>query len=471
MPNKLKASFGLTATFVVFAQISHALSLEDTILYVLETNPEITAAEANKQAIEFELDQAESFYYPRFELEAWAGSSLNNGTTLSDITSSDSALSGYSVTGRISQTLWDGGERRAEVARQALRIDAAALRVMERAEVLSLEAIRLYADVLRSQELVRLARENLDYHREVYARLENAHASGVVPIGDLQQAQERVFLAEDTLFEFELGANDIEAFFIEVVGVAPTNLQPMGPYSGARPSSLDQALSVARQKNPTIKFSQADVAAAESLAQVARSSRMPKLNLEADLIHGENLNGFEGRTEDARLGLMLRYEFQGNRKSAREQEQIRRVSEARSNLLRQSRRVEREVRQAWRNLETLQERVAAVSQQARLSRELRATYEEEYQVGVRSLLDILNTQSALFQAEARLVNQRSLQRYIGFKLLATMGVLLPTLKIEPPKDSKVYAQEAKNIPDSEISEVEGRSDARSLTEWRKSLDK
>ncbi len=42
-----------------------ALTLQEAILYVLETNPEIEAAEADKQAIEFELKQARNQTCPR----------------------------------------------------------------------------------------------------------------------------------------------------------------------------------------------------------------------------------------------------------------------------------------------------------------------------------------------------------------------------------------------------------------------
>ncbi len=460
----------VTGLTIIFCGPCHALSLEDTVLYVLETNPEITAAESNKQAIEFELDQAQSFFYPRLEFEGWAGASVNNGSTLSDVTAADSAITGYSVLGRITQTLLDGGERRAEIDRQAYRVDAAAFRVLERSEVLSLEAIRLYADVLRTRELVHLARGNLSYHRTVRDRLDNAYRNGVVPIGDLQQAEERVFLAQETLLTFQLGSADVDALFLEVVGVAPSSLNSMPGPGRAMPASLDQALSVARQKNPTILFAKADVGAAEALLRVVSAARSPDLNIEADAIYGENLNGFEGRTSDARIGLVLRYEFQGNRKKAAREEHVRRVSEARAHLLTQTRLVEREVRQTWTNMTTVRQRVHTVSELARLARDLRATYEEEYRVGGRSLLDILNTQNALFQAEVNLVNQRSLERYVGYRLLAAAGVLLQTLNIPVPEDARPYAGESRGVPGLQFENADSRNTAASFRDWRKSLD-
>ena len=260
---------------------ANALSLEDTILFVLETNPEITAAEANKQAIEFELQQARSFWAPRFEIDAFAGSSINDGNTTPDLSSAQGWIGGYELGIRMSQLLFDGKETRSEIERQAYRIDAAALRVLERSEVLSLEAVRLYADVLRAQSLVRLARENRDYHVEVLKRIQRAYDSGVVGIGDLQQAEERLILAEDTIISFELDLEDIRNLFIVVVGVEADGLSTVPDIRRALPSDLDAALQIARRTNPTIRFLQADVGSAEAQSRRTDANAFPKLYLEA----------------------------------------------------------------------------------------------------------------------------------------------------------------------------------------------
>lgn len=455
----------------VLGQSVQALSLKDTILYVLETNPDIKAAEANKQAIEFELDQARSFYAPRVELELWGGSSRNQGTSTPDLGAASSAISGYELTGRISQLIFDGWETRSEIERQAYRIDAAAFRVLERAEVLSLEAVRLYSDVLRSQRLLALARANLAYHEEVYGRLKTGFDRGVIGIGDLQQAEERVVVARDTILDFELNLEDVRTLFLATVGIEANALGTVPDLGGSIPSVLDNAIAKARVSNPTIRFLQADVGSSEALSRQVNSNQYPDLRLEADGRFGEDVGGFEGRRQDGRVGLVLRYDFQGGFKRAERQEQIRRVNESRSRLLSQTRLVESEVRQSWSTLRSAQRRLKTIDAQARLSRKLRSAYEEEFIVGTRSLLDVLNTQNALFQAEANLVNAQALEVYAKYRLLASIGVLLPTLGIEPPEDSKVYAREREGAPPLDSLSSEQQFDASSFKNWRKSLDK
>lgn len=463
------AVFGI-ATILSTSPLS-ALTLEDTVRAVLETNPEIEAAEANKQAIEFELDQARAFRMPKFELEAWAGSSYDDGTRSIDASSASDPIEGYRVTGRVSQVLYDGFRIRSEVERQAYRVDAAALRVLERSEFLSLEAVRLYADVVRSRDMLNLARQNLDYHRDVYARLDNAFGSGAIPVGDVQQANERVLFAEDTLINFELDAQTIENEFIQIVSSEPTSLGTVPSISSNVHASEEQALAVARRQNPTIRFSQADVGSAEARWRVAEANRGPTLHLEAEVSAGDDVGGYEGRLADAEVGVVLRYEIQGGRKKAARQEQIRRVSESRATLLHQTRLVEREVRDTWADWKAAERRVSTLARQAQLSQELRDTYEEEYTVGSRSLLDILNTQNSLFQAQVNLVNARSLETYIRYRLLAATGTLLSSMGIEPPEDATNYAREYQKAPDVGSAPEPKRFDAQSYTDWRRSVDK
>ncbi len=456
----------------IFAQtnLAHALSLEDAVLFVLETNPEITAAESNKQAIEFELQQARSFWSPLVELDAFAGSSINDGTTTPDLSSAQDWIGGYEVGARISQLLFDGGETRSEIERQAYRIDAAALRVLERSEVLSLEAIRLYADVRRVQSLVTLARANQIYHAEVLKRIQRAYDSGVVGIGDLQQAEERLIVAEDTIISFELDLEDVRNLFLAVVGVEAAGLSNVPDIRRSLPASEDAALEIARRSNPTIRFLQADVGSAEAQSRRINANAYPKLYLEADGRLGEDVGGYEGDVADAQVGLVLRYQFQGTSKRAERQEEVRRVSESRARLLAQTRRVETEVRQSYAVYRSAQRRTKKITAQVGIAQKLRDTYEQEFTVGQRSLLDVLNTQNALFQAQANLVNAKSAENYVRYRILASIGILLRSMGIEPPEDSKVYARFELNVTPRSQTGGEQRLDARAFRDWRNSLD-
>ncbi|NRB35778.1 MAG: TolC family protein [Rhodobacteraceae bacterium] len=457
------------AALVGIAPSAQALDFRDTILFVLETHPEISAAAANKQALEFELDQSRSFFAPRFEFEAFGGSSYNDGTTTNDLTSSDDPITGYEISARMRQLLWDGWETRSEVNRQAYRVDAAALRVLERSEVLSLEAIRIYSDVRRTEQLLALARQNLSYHEEVVRRVNDGARREVLLQSDLRQAEERLALAQDTVVEFEFNRQAVRNEFLQIVGVDAGPVTAVPSIASAMPASLDAALATARRSNPTIRFLQADVGAAEQLAARTDANQFPKLFLEADGRIGQDVGGFVGARRDARVGLVLRYEIQGTSKRSARQEQSRRVNESRSNLLHQTRIVEREVRQSWAALEAAKRRFRIITQQAELALEVRQAYEQEILVGARSLLDILNTQNAYFQAQANQINAAAVEVFAEYRVLAAAGILLPSLGLQPPEDALVYAREQMGVPGRNRDGDEAQIDAGSFRDWRRSI--
>ncbi|MFV0332527.1 MAG: TolC family protein [Tropicimonas sp.] len=463
---KLSRLFRAVSVAVLLAGPAAALDLEEAILHVLETNPDIEAAEADKQALEFELDRAHAFWSPKLVVDGWAGSSRDFGERSSG---PGDPVEGYELKATITQQLFDGYWTKSEVARQAYRVDAAALRVLERSEFLALEATRLYADVLRMRKQVGLARENLSYHGEVVTRLRDAFETGVVGPGDLTQGEERLLVAEELLLQFQLDLSDAEAMFLQVVGVEPGGLSNVPGVGRAVPGSLEQVLANARRTNPTIRFMQADVGAAEALRRRAESNQYPTLNLEAQGRYGEDVEGVEGKVNDVSLGLRFRYEIQGGAQRAERQEQVRRVNESRARLLSQTRLVEREVRQSWNIRRQVGERVRILGDQVSELRELRGIYETEFLVGNRSLLDVLNTQNSLLSAEVGLVNEQSLRTYIDYRVLAASGVLLRTLGIEPPVDAEPYAANHVGAPAVSAAQTGKRFDARSYRNWRKKV--
>ena len=92
-------------------------------------------------------------------------------------------------------------------------------------------------------------------------------------------------------------------------------------------------------------------------------------------------------------------------------------------------------------------------------------------MGQRSLLDVLNTQNALFQTSTNLVNARSLETFVKYRVLASAGVLLPTMGIEAPEDAKVYAREEIGVQPVRDADTRVRRDAKTFSDWRKTLDR
>ncbi len=102
----------------------------------------------SREAIEFELRQAKGLYLPSVDLEASTGArSLDNPSRRSSGLDND-PLYPSEVSLVLTQKLYDGGRTRAEIDRQASRVDSASFRVLERSESVGLQIVREYLEYM-----------------------------------------------------------------------------------------------------------------------------------------------------------------------------------------------------------------------------------------------------------------------------------------------------------------------------------
>ncbi|MEY4270015.1 MAG: hypothetical protein RLZZ58_1231, partial [Pseudomonadota bacterium] len=181
----------LALSFAAVPAWAEPVSLQNAIATALDSNPEINQAAMNKEAIEFEREQAKGLYMPRVQLEASAGIRRLENATRRSLGISDQELYPVEAGIRVEQTLIDFGRRRGELLRQSARVDGAALRIVERSEFVALQVSRQYLDILLQQRIVAAAEDNLTFHNNLVGDLGQGVDAGSISVADLQQAQER----------------------------------------------------------------------------------------------------------------------------------------------------------------------------------------------------------------------------------------------------------------------------------------
>jgi len=90
---------------------------------------------------------------------------------------------------------------------------------------------------------------------------------------------------------------------------------------------------------------------------------------------------------------------------------------------------------AWSARTITATRVAALMRQLEADRKTIAAFQKEYELGQRSLIDLLNAQNQYFNASVSLTSARSVIVFADYQLLAAMGTLIEYLKAPPPVDA------------------------------------
>jgi adhesin transport system outer membrane protein len=412
------------------------VDLQGAVQAALSTNPEIRQAVANKEATKEERKQAEGLWYPRISVEGEAGvRKLRNPTRRSLGIAGDTLhpISGYIVA---DQLLWNSGGRTAEIKRQASRTDAAATRIEERSEFVALNTSRAYIDYVLQQRLVAIAQDNATFHERLAADLREGVAKGSISIADQQQAEERLQAARAQITEAQEDLDTAAIEFQALTGVPIDSVTMPPDLSAAMPASLPEAEELARQSNPRVQEALADLNTSREEIKTAQAELGPRFNAEASARYGDDIDGFQGRTSDLQARVVMRWKiFDGFANTANVREQKARADQTHARLFEMTRRAEEETRAAWSRLTNQSRLVTELELQSRVADDVLLSYREQFNVGRRSLLDVLDAQNTRYNVQAQAETARMSKVYAQYRVLAATNRLIEALNVQMPVEA------------------------------------
>ena len=454
--SKLKA-IALATTFLSTSAISaSAMDLKTALEITLHTNPEIAESAANRRAIDFEYEQAKRLSNPSIILEGRAGPEWVDSRTTRLLGNDEDVLWGRQASITMQQNLYDFGRNESERDRQASRVDAAAHRVWERSELVSLDVVQSYFDILRLREILNFADENVAFHENKVNEISRSVSGGVQSEADAQQSRERLSAAIVSRNESEEAMEIAESTFMRIVGRGIGRATMPPSVTASLPGSLDAALRQARTSNPTLHIARGDLATARAEYRKAKADNKPSLSLEVAGRAGEDIGGFRDTTNDVRAQLVFRHEFRGGIKSSAVQEHLNWVDEQRQKLLRLERSVDGLVREAWATRSKTSQRKLELRKQVDEGTRLLDSYEREFSAGRRTLLDILDARSSLFQAKTSLTTAEHADVYAQYRLLASTGRLLEVMDLDPRREANANLSALEGVEDTPEADAEPR---------------
>jgi adhesin transport system outer membrane protein len=342
------------------------------------------------------------------------------------------------------QMLYDGSLTKNEVERQKARTDSRAHSVYSVAENTALEATEAYLNVLRRQKLVELAQTNLESHLRTHDQITLRSERGVGRRADMDQSLGRLALAETNLMAEQSNLRDAETNYLRVVGEAPSSLSPPPSPEPLLPLTVEDAVNIAIQNHPTLRSAQADVASANAQHDVTRAAFLPRVDFELGTRNDHDIDGVRGTDKDVTAMFRLRYNLlNGGKDKARREETaflINQAAEIRNNTHRQ---VEQSVRLSWNALETVRRQMSYFEEYAAAAEKTRDAYQQQFNFGQRTLLDLLDSENELFRARIALTNAQYDEIFTMYRVLNSIGLLLESLEIIAPAAATTVADNRK----------------------------
>lgn len=417
---------------------ARADSLQEAIAKALNSHPEIGVALNNKRAIAHEWRQARAGYFPTVDLTVASGHEhSNNNTTRTRAGRGDNEGGHRSLwrnesTLSVNQMLFDGMQTHAQTKQQRARYYSARMNVEEIRENTLFRVANAYLNVIRNQELLQLAQQNLDAHNVYVDQVGKRSRSGRGSEADLRQAEGRKALAEANFLTARGQLQDAISNYYEVVGENPVELQKPESILSALPENLSEAVLVAMEDSPAILSAQYDIDAAVAAKKETYAPYMPRFDVELAASRNQNLDGLDGANNEASALVRMSYNlYRGGADVAREKERVARLAEAREALERDRRLVRESVENAWTAYEVADRRLEPLRLHVVSAEETQKAYRSQFDIGQRTLLDLLDSQIEQYNAKVALTNALYDREISAYEVLSLAGSLRNALGLEP----------------------------------------
>ncbi|UVE16482.1 TolC family outer membrane protein [Pseudomonas sp. LS44] len=405
---------------------TQAMTLSEAIQSTVDYHPEIQANISSRLSSDEEVKVAKGGYLPVVDALGGYGRERSDNPTTRSLGDHHKETLTYSAAElRLRQMLFDGFNTPNEVARTKAVSNSRAYYLQGTAESLALRTVEVYLEVLKRREMVTLAKNNLQTHTRIGDQIGLRKDRGVGSTADLDQSEARLALAKNNLYTEQVNLADAEANFYSAVGRMPDELVAPTTVKGEIPENQLAARQMMMDNNPLLKSAQADVNAAEKQYEVAKSPFYPRFDAELATHADDSVAGDEGHDTGWRAGLVMNYNlFNGMRDKARLQSssyQINQAMDIRNNALRQ---LNENVMLAWNAMENARQQTPTAREYADYTARVREAYQQQFGLGQRTLLDVLDSENELFTANRRYVEVRYTEEFSMYRLLAATGELL-----------------------------------------------
>lgn len=414
-----------------------AQTLTEAVQETVKSNPDILSNIQERLAVDQELRQARAGYLPSVGINAGIGRERSDNPSTAGSVTLTRREAGISL----NQMLFDGFATPSEVDRQRARANSRANTVKGSAEETALRAVEMYLNVLRRQELVAAARENLKAHERTHDQIKLRSDSGIGRKSDYEQTVGRLALARTNLQAEETNLKDAEANYQRIVGVMPEQLSMPELPESSLPASSDEALRIALENHPTLKSADADVEATEAQHRAAQSPFYPRLDFELGATNNQDIDGINGDNNDATAMLRLRYNlFSGGRDKARSEQTAYLINSAKAVRERTRREVIESEQLSWNAYIVAKSQLENLKAHVDASEQARDAYREQFNISERTLLDVLDSENEVFVSRTAYLNGKYTVAYAQYRILTGMGKLLETMNVTLPQESTPITQ-------------------------------
>lgn len=406
-------------------------TLVDALAQTYITNPRLLAQRAALRATDEQVPAALSNWRPTITMSGQAGYSDVTQDSRQSRQNVDLHPRSASIT--ITQPITSGGGEFATLEQAKNLVQAARADLFSLEQEVLLEAATAYANVVRDTAVLRLNQNNERVLGEQLNATRNRFEVGELTRTDVAQAEARLAEAVAGRVQAEGALTTSIANYEQVIGPLPSELVRPRALSGL-PATREEAIAIALENNPDIAGARFRVRAAEDAVDIRIAELLPSLSLQGELSYGYETGQPNLETRRATILAQLSVPlYQSGAEYAALRAARDTLAQRQSELDQTIRLVTEAVNAAWDQLNAARASITSFQAQVRAQEIALEGTRQESTVGTRTVLDVLDAEQELFNAQVaveraqrdEVVATYALARAIGGLTAQQLGLPVP----------------------------------------------
>lgn len=401
--------YGLIAIVLAGVAPLNAQNLSETYELALQNDPVLKQALAKQSATGESKDQSIARFLPTVSATAASSKEYLHNAKAKNV-------SGFDFRGRqVNQDYWSNTfnlnitqpvfhwDHWIQLSQSENQIAQAEADYQAELQSLMVKTAEAYFNVLSAQD-------NLEFavaEKEAIARqLEQAKQRfevGIIAITDVNEAQAGYDQAVADEIEASMLVDNRKEALREIIGDQELTLDTLGeqlPLQKPKPDNITSWSDSAELNNFNIisAFNQAEVT--RKSIEIQRNGHLPQLDVVASYGVSDVTSSFGFRGDTQAVGLQLNVPlFEGGAVNSRTRQAVFEYEAAKENLTAVKRSIKRQVKDAYRGVVSNISRVEALKAAVTSSETSLEASEAGFEVGTRTMVDVLNEQRNLYRAK------------------------------------------------------------------------
>ena len=408
---------------IVFGSYSNikAETLSSALSNAYLSNPIINSKRAELRSLDENVSAATSQFFPSIEaIGSYSENTLEYGE-LDKIKTNP--LTGSFL---INQKIFTGGKLINDRLSAINLVAAGRQKLNDSEQSILYQAAQAYFNYLKTEQIVKLQQNNFEVLSERLEATKIQFEVGELTLTDVAQAEARLSQAQSNLADARSLLKAREADYRSIIGLNPDNLEEWNEQLDI-PLNEAEAISIALKNNPQLKYYENIERSSYYNVSSQKSMLSPQLSLRGEYIYAEDQSFLMSEDID-------QYQFTGQIKipifyGGLNWSNIRKAQEINSRdkylIIDGKRKIRSYVKKSFAEYNASKLRISATEKQAQATEIALEGVKQEFQLGTRTTLDILDAEQEYLDARVSFVTAKNDSNTSLFQLFYYLGTLTP----------------------------------------------